>query len=214
MARHYELEVRSRNGKLARRVFAALLWILPLATIPCFARPAPQGAHPGAQSNRPRLENNPQAHLGPWLQRHQNLSPEEQEKALQNEPGFSRLPPETQQRLLTRLRQLNRMPPVQRQRMVDSIEAMEHMSPEMRQQVRASVQQFRTLPEDRQRLMKKAFRDLREYPPEQRQAMMNSERFQAQFTPQERSILGNMLAVEPYRPANGAGLNDGVQYGH
>jgi hypothetical protein len=91
---------------------------------------------------------------------------------------------------------------------------LEHLSPEMRQQVRASVQEFHTLPVDRQRLMKKALRDLREYPPEQREAMMNSGQFQAQFTPQERSILGNILAVEPYQPVHGSGLDNGLEYGH
>ena len=207
MARHNELEARSHSGKLARRVFAALLLVLPVMATPCFARPA-------QQAPRPRFENNQQAHLGTWLQRHQNLSPEQQERALQSEPGFKGLPPETQQKLLDRLRQINRMPPNQRQRTVDRIEAMEHLSPEMRQQVRASVQEFRALPADRQRLMKKAFRDLREYPPEQREAMMNSGQFQAQFTPQERSILGNILAVEPYQPVHGSGLDNGLQYGH
>jgi hypothetical protein len=44
--------------------------------------------------------------------------------------------------------------------------------------------------------------------------MMNSGQFQAQFSPQERNILGNLLAVEPYHPAHGAGLDNGVQYGH
>ena len=161
MASHNELEARSHSGKLARGVFAALLLVLPLAAAPCFARPAQQG-------QRPRFENNQQPHLGTWLQRHGNLSPEQQERALQSEPGFNRLPPETQQKLLDRLRQINQMPPNQRQRTVDRIEAMEHLSPQMRQQVRASVQEFHALPEDRQRLMKKAFRDLREYPPEQR----------------------------------------------
>jgi Protein of unknown function (DUF3106) len=205
MAIDNQHESRSHSGKLARSVFAVLLLVLPLAS--CFARPAQQGP-------RPRLENNQQAHLGTWLQRHGNLTPEQQEKALQSEPGFNRLAPEQQQRLLGRLRQLNRMPPNQRQRTVDRIEAMEHLTPQMRQQVRASFQEFHTLPEDRQRLMKKAFRDLREYPPEQREAMMNSGQFQAQFSPQERSILGNLLAVEPYQPAHGAGLDNGVQYGH
>jgi hypothetical protein len=208
MARRNELEATSRTGKLARGVFAALFLVLPLAVAPlsCFARPAmQQGAHP-------RMENN-QPHLGTWLQRHGNLSPEQQEKALQNEPGFNRLAPETQQKLLDRLRQINRMPPNQRQRTVDRIEAMERLSPQMRQQVRASVQQFHALPEDRQRLMKKAFRDLREYPPEQRQAMMNSGQFQAQFTPQERSILGNILAVEPYQSVHGSSLDNGLEYG-
>jgi hypothetical protein len=205
MAIDNQLERRSHSGKLARSVFTVLLLVFSLGS--CFARPPQQG-------QRPRFENNQQAHLGTWLQRHGNLTPEQQEKALRSEPGFSRLAPEQQQRLLGRLQQLNRMPPNQRQRTVDHIEAMEHLTPEMRQQVRASFQEFHTLPEDRQRLMKKAFRDLREYPPEQRHAMMNSGQFQAQFSPQERSILGNLLAVEPYHPAHGAGLDNGVQYGH
>lgn len=206
MARHNELETTSLRGKLARRVFAALL-LLPLAAAPCLARPAQQ------QGMRPRFENNQQPHLGTWLQRHQNLTPEQQERALQSEPGFNRLPPETQQRLLTRLRQLNTMPAEQRQRTVDRIEAMEHLTPQMRQQVRASFQDFRTLPPDRQRMVRKAFRDLREYPPEQRTAMMNSPKFQAQFSPQERGILGNILAVEPYQAVHGPRPDDGLEYG-
>jgi hypothetical protein len=205
MAMDNELERRSLSGKLARSVFTVLLLVLPLSS--CFARPPQQGP-------RPRFESNQPAHLGTWLERHGNLTPEQQEKALQSEPGFSQLAPDQQQRLLSRLRQLNRMPPKQRQRTVDHIEAMERLTPQMRQQVRASFQEFRALPEDRQRLMKKAFRDLREYPPEQRQAMMSSSQFQAQFSPQERGILGNLLAVEPYEPSHGAGLDNGIQYGH
>ena len=206
MARLNELETTSLRGKLARRVLAALLLVLPLAVSPCFARPAQQGTHP-------RFENNQQPHLGAWLQRHQNLTPEQQEKALQSEPGFKELPPETQQRLLSRLQQLNKMPPEQRQRMLDHIEAMEHLTPQMRQQVLASIQDFHSLPPDRQRLMRKAFRDLREYPPEQRTAMMNSPKFQAQFSPQERSILGNLLAVESYHAVHGPRPEDGLEYG-
>jgi Protein of unknown function (DUF3106) len=207
MARHNEIETIPHSGKLARSVFAALLVILPLAASTCLARPAPQGP-------RPRYENNQQPHLGTWLERHGNLPPEQQERALQSEPGFNRLPPETQQKLLNRLRQINRMPPGQRQRTVDHIEALERLSPQMRQQVRASFQDFHALPEDRQRMVRKAFRDLREYPPEQRQALMSSGQFQTQFSPQERYILGNILAVEPYHPTPRSGLDNGLQYGH
>ena len=207
MASHNEHEATSRSGKLARALFAALLLAVP-AMVPtyCFARPALQG-------QRPRFESNPQAHLGPWLQHHGNLAPEQQEHALQSEPGFNHLPPETQQKLLNRLRQIDRMPPNQRQRTIDHIEAMERLTPQMRQQVRMSVQEFHSLPEDRQRMVKKAFRDLREYPPEQRAVMMNSGQFQEQFTPQERGILGNILAVEPYRPVRGSSLGNGLEYG-
>jgi hypothetical protein len=207
MERHNELAGTSLRGKLARGVYAALLLILPLSAAPCFAHPALQGG------GHPRFENNQQPHLGVWLQRHGNLTPEQQERALRSEPGFNRLSPETQQKLLDRLRQINRMPPQQRQRAVDRVERLEHMTPQMRQQVSASVQELHFLPEDRQRLVRKAFRDLREYPPEQRQAMMNSGQFQAQFTPQERYILGNILAAEPYEPVHGSGLGNGLEYG-
>jgi hypothetical protein len=207
MARHNELETNSLHGKVARRVLVALLLGLSLAAAPSFGRPPQQpGAHP-------RFENNQQPHLGMWLQRHQNLSPQQQERALQSEPGFTQLPPETQQRLLSRLQQLNRMPPEQRQRTLDRIEAMERLTPQMRQQVRASFQDFRSLPPDRQRMVRKAFRDLREYPPEQRTAMMNSPKFAAQFSPQERSILGNILAVEPYQAIHGPRPDNGLEYG-
>jgi hypothetical protein len=206
MAIRYELECKPQRGKLARSVFATLLLILPLSVTTCFARPAPQAL-------RPRFENN-QAHLGAWLQRHGNLTSQQQERALQSEPGFNRLPAETQQKLMNRLQQLNRMPPNQRQRTIDHIEALERLTPQMRQQVRGSFQDFHALPEDRQRMVRKAFRDLREYPPEQRQALMNSNQFRAQFTPQERGILGNILAVEPYHPMPRSGLDNGLQYGH
>jgi hypothetical protein len=212
--------MRPVRGKAARSVFAILLWMLAVSPIPIFARPGAQPGRASSQSVRQvapgRGQGSQQQHLGKWLDRHQGLSPQEQQRALQSEPGFNRLPPETQQRLMGRLQQLNRMPPAQRQRMTDRIEAMEKLSPQMRQQVQSSFMQFRSMPPDRQLMMKKAFRDLREFPPEQRQAMMNSGRFQAQFSPQERNVLGNMLAVEPYRPAaNGPGVGYAApQYGH
>ena len=204
-----QLVITSRIGKRARSLFATLGLAFAVSALPalCFARPGQP------QPPRPRFDNNQQAHLGTWLQRHGNLSAQQQERALQGEPGFNRLEPDQQQKLLDRLHQINRMPPDQRQRTVDRIEAMEHLSPQMRQQVRSSVQQFHALPADRQRLVKKAFRDLREYPPEQRGVLMNSGQFQSQFSPQERNILGNILVVEPYQAVHGSSLGNGLQDG-
>jgi hypothetical protein len=195
----------SHSGKFVYSVFPLLLLFSLFAAAPaiCFARP-------NSQITRPRFEHN-QPHLGEWLQRHEKLSPEDQQKALATEPGFNRLPQETRQKLFDRLQQINRMPPRQRQRTVDRIEALEHLTPQRREQVRASFQDFRTLAEDRQRMVKKAFRDLRQCPPEQRLAMINSSEFQGRFTPKERRILGDILAVEPYRLIRGPGLENGLQ---
>ncbi len=156
---------------------------------------------PGQQPMRPQ-QSNPNGggeHLGSWMHQHQNQSPQEQERALRQEPGFNRLAPQQQQNLVNRLHQLNQMPPQQRARTLDRIENMERLSPERRQAVRSSAQQLGELPPDRKRMVQKAFRDLRDMPPEQRQAVMNSPQFAGQFSAQERSIMGNLLTVEPYQ---------------
>jgi hypothetical protein len=141
-----------------------------------------------------------QEHLGEWMQRHSNMSPAEQQRALGNEPGFRELPQDTQQRMRDRLTQLNNMSPARRQRLLDRTEAMERLTPPQRQQVRGAMQQLGALPQDRRRLVARAFRDLREMPPQQRQSVLNSERFRGQFSNEERSTLSNLLAVEPYLP--------------
>lgn len=143
-------------------------------------------------------------HLGDWLQTHQRLAPAEQEKALQREPGFNKLPGDQQQRLVNRLHDLNNKSPQQRQRTIDRVEVWERLSPEQKRQVSNSTMQLRSLPPDRQIPLRRAFRDLRDVPPGQRQAILNSSEFQSQFTPQERGVLSNLLTVEPYPPSRPA----------
>lgn len=152
-----------------------------------------------------------QEHLAQWMDRHSNLPLAEQQRALENEPGFRDLPPPTQQRMRDRLTQLNNMTPEQRQRILDRTEAMERLTLPQRQQVRSAMQQLGGLPEDRRRLVARAFRDLREMPQPQRQAILDSDRFRGQFSDQERSTLSNLLAVEPYLPVRRP--NDGTTYG-
>ncbi len=182
-----------------------------------FANPTPQNSRPpyppppskprginadglGSQSN----PNDRGEHLGSWMRQHGNQSSEEQERALEREPGFNHLAPQQQQNLVNRLHQLDQMPPAQRQRTLNRIESMERLSPERRQAVRSSFSQLGQLPQDRKRMVQKAFRDLRDMPPEQRQAVINSPQFAGQFSAQERSIMSNLLVVEPYQHAGPA----------
>ena len=53
-------------------------------------------------------------HLAQWMSLHSSLTPEQQQRALAEEPGFTHLPEGTQQRLRERLSQLDAMPPAQR----------------------------------------------------------------------------------------------------
>ena len=140
-------------------------------------------------------------HLPQWYRRHQNLSPQQQERALRTQPGFNRLPPWKQQRLFERLRQLNAMPPLQRERTLQRMEALERLSPEQRRQVRATVQQIFQMPMERRRRIRDAFESLSQSPPPQRQALLNSPEFKRRFTPHELQMLTILMTVEPYTPA-------------
>src|SRR5579871_4946657 len=172
------------------------------------------GQHPSTQPSphagaSPKQQN--QEHLAQWMDRHSNLPLADQQRALQQEPGFRDLPPQTQQRMLDRLSQLNNMTPEKRRRIIEHNEAMAHLTPPQRQQVRGAMQQLGSLPEDRRRLVARAFRDLREMPEPQRQAILSSDRFRGEFSDQERNTLSSLLAVEPFIPVQRP--NDAPDFG-
>lgn len=161
--------------------------------------PKAQGAF-RAQAG-PKVGSRPnQEHLAQWMDRHRDLSPQQQQFELRREPGFNQLPPQTQQRMLDRLTQLNSMPEQQRRRILERNEVMERLTLPQRQQVRSAMQDLGSLPVDRRRLVARAFRDLREMPVQQRQAILSSDRIRSQFSDQERNTLVNLLNVEPYLP--------------
>ena len=165
-------------------------------------QPRPQSAPPQQQMHSFPTQNRPgqPQHLPEWLNGHQNLTPQQRENALRQEPGFNRLPQDQQQRLINRMHTLNNAPPQERQRMLQRNENFERLNPEQKAGVRGASQAFHQMPPERQNVMRHAFQDLRGIPPEQRSSVLNSARFQQQFSPQERTVLGNLLSVEPYQP--------------
>jgi len=158
----------------------------------------PQGNAPPRQVPRPPAAE--QRHGGDWLRSHQNLSPAEQEKALQNDPQFRKLPAQQQQRLVNRLQKFNSLPPQEQQRRLNRIETWEHLTPQQKQQARQLAQQWKQLSPDRQRMMKTAIGDLRAMPPEQRESVLESDRFKGMFSEQERSMLRETTKL-PLAPA-------------
>lgn len=202
-------------------VGAALLVLS--AITPAFARgPAQKPKTPPAvRENRPaaqpRAESRPAAapnaavraaqnqdHLQQWMENHKNLSLADQQRALQNEPGFRELPAQVQQRELNQLGRRYNMPQPQRDRKLERNEILEHMSAPQLQQYHGAVQAFAAMSPDRRRLTARAILDLREMPPDQREQVINSQRFAGQFSDSERSTIHTLLSVEPYPPAHAA----------
>jgi hypothetical protein len=139
-------------------------------------------------------------HLAEWMNQHRDLTPQQQQQALQREPGFSNLPAQTQQRMRDRLAQLDAMSPEQRQRLLARNEALERLTPDQRAQFRGAMSQLGGLPEDQRRAVAHTFHALRELPPEQRISAFATGRYGPPLNDNERTVLFNLLRVEPLMP--------------
>jgi len=138
-------------------------------------------------------------HLPEWMEQHRGMTLEQQQAALDREPGFRELPLQTQLQMHQRLAQLNAMPADQRARVLAHTEAMERLSPGQRSQVRGVMEQLGSLPQDQRRQVMRSFRELRMVLPEQRFAMMNSPRY-SWLNYQQRIVLTNLIFIAPMLP--------------
>lgn len=156
----------------------------------------------GGFAQRPPMPAAPQRgeHLSQWMRRRSELTLEQQQHALQLEPGFRQLPPEMQQRMMDRLQKLNQMPPDRRERLLQRNEAIERMTPQQRHNYYIATQAWHNMPPDRLRATAQAFNQLRRMPMEQRDAALNSPQFRSRLTDQERITMGILLSAEPVLP--------------
>lgn len=185
--------------------YALALATLTVAAVPALAwqqapapieRRAPAPGH-AAAARRQVMHGE---HLAEWMNQHGSLSPQQQQQALESEPGFHDLPPQTQQRMLQRLNQLDAMAPAQRQRVIARTEAMERLTPEQRGEVRTAMSQLGALPFEDRRQVAQLFRSLRDLPANQRIPALQSGRFPTLVSEQDRAVLMNLLRVEPMLP--------------
>jgi hypothetical protein len=152
--------------------------------------------------NQNHSQARPGGHAGDWLRRYKGMSPGEQERALQSDPAFRRLPPERQQLLRQRLHHFASLPPEQQQRMLNRMETWEHLTPGQKQQARELFGRMQQLPPDRRRMVTTAVRDLRAMPPGQREAIIDSNRFRGMFSPEERDIMRGATRLPLAAPEN------------
>jgi hypothetical protein len=198
-----------RGKHMARYSAAIVLFIAAALPLPCLAqrnrpRPAPPSrqAAPaqGEMRAQPQEGARQQGHAGDWLRRYKDLPPDEQEKALQNDPAFQKLPPERQELLRQRLQRFSNLTPDKQLQILNRMETWEHLTPEQKEQARQIHAQMHQLPPDRQRMVRTAVRDLRAMPPEQREQVINSDRFKSMFSDQERGIMREVTRL-PLAPA-------------
>ena len=173
-------------------IFASLLSLpaVPQAKNPRVVPPQ-QNQHNKNQQGQPARK------MGDWLREHRNLTPAQQEKALESDPHFKNLSTDKQAALRERLRKFNSLPPQQQERALQRMEFMNQLSPDQRKQIRDANQQLEVLPVERKVMVHKALRHLRQMSPEERQQVLQSDKFRSTFSDQEQTILKNLAAIAP-----------------
>lgn len=158
-------------------------------------RPAGGNNPPHAQQGNRNNGQKPADKLGDWLKNHKNLTPDQQEKVLENDPNFKRLSPDRQVQLKERLRKFNNLTPEQRERAVQRMQVWEKLTPDQRNQVRDANQQLQELPQQRQIMVHRALRHLVQMSPQERQQEFESDKFKSTFSDQEQNILKNLSGI-------------------
>jgi len=206
-----------RGKQITGYCATVVLMIAAFVPVPCLAqrnRPHPTPP-PKQQAPKPKppMQGEMRAgqppvsaqrgHSGDWLRRYKDLPPDEQERALQNDPAFQKLPQERQQLLRQRLQRFSNLPPEKQLQVLNRMETWEHLTPEQKEQARQIHGQMQQLPPERQNMMRTAIRDLRAMPPAQREQVINSERFKGMFSEQERGIMREVTRLPLAPPEEG-----------
>jgi hypothetical protein len=168
--------------------------------------PAPAHPAPAPQQHMSRPPGNPaqpQRHAGDWLRQYKDLPPDEQERALANDPAFKKLPQARQQILRERLQHFSSLPPQRQIQILNRMDTWEHLTPDQKQEARQVFGQMRQLPPDRRRMVHTAIDDLRTMPAEQRESVINSDKFKGMFSDQERQLMRDATRLPLAPPDSG-----------
>ncbi|HWG59963.1 MAG TPA: DUF3106 domain-containing protein [Candidatus Acidoferrales bacterium] len=155
------------------------------------ARPnaTPKANKAADQNPRPNLRG--MEGLPPkWIEKLQNMSPEEQQRFLQNNRRFQKLPPRRQAQILNNLQKWNHRSPTEQNALRDRARILERMSPAQRQYLRnVLLPQWQQLTAERRQLINGRLHTLQGMSASDRADALKDPKFMQGLTPDEQSIL-------------------------
>jgi hypothetical protein len=161
---------------------------------PQYAAPSTVPARP--QEARPHQFYRGQGpHNGDWLRNTMQLSPQEQQRRLEQDQRFRQLPPQRQQQLLNRLHNFNAMPVQQQQRVLNRMEMIEHLPPEQQRRAETLFGEFRGLDPQRKNMMRGTLRQMRTMPPDARLHFLGSSQIRSLYSPDEIRMLYDFNSI-------------------
>lgn len=152
-----------------------------------------------ANANSAKAKPNARAMEGlpsKWAAQLRDMSPEEQQRFMQNNQQFQHLPPERQDQIRQNLQRWNNLTPEQKQRAREAEAALERMTPEQRQYVRETLlPKWQAMPLERRRAMNRHLAMLRNMSPATQETALNDPRFMQGLSPEEQSMLRELNSL-------------------
>lgn len=130
------------------------------------------------------------------LQRFETMSPEQQEKFLENNRRFQSLPPERQAQIRQNLQRWNGLSPAQKDEMIHRNQVWQRMSPEQRQEYRTQIlPKWQGMTADQRQLVIGRLHTLQGMTPDQQRKALNDPRFMQGLTPEQQSVLRDLHSL-------------------
>jgi hypothetical protein len=131
-----------------------------------------------------------------WVERLRDVTPEAQERFLENNQQFHQLPPWRQAQIRRNLENWNRLSTAERNAIRDRERIWEQMSPQQRQYVtNVLLPQWQRMRPERKQLINGRLHTLQAMSPPERQAALEDPRFMRGLSPDEQSVLRNLNSL-------------------
>ena len=140
----------------------------------------------------------------PFLERLRQMSPQDQDRFLNNNRRFRQMTPEAQARFRENLRRWNAMTPEEKRAVMDRQKIWQSMSPEQRRRVREEIMpRWESMDPQRRRAIVRRLSVLRPLSEEEREAKLKDEAFLAGLNAEEREILQTVAKLRLPAPEHG-----------
>jgi hypothetical protein len=128
-----------------------------------------------------------------WVDRLQDMPPEQQERFMQNNARFNSLPPQQQEQIRRRLQVWNGLTPQQQQEIREREQIWEQLTPAQQSYVRNVLQpRWQTLPPQRKAAILQHLRALNNLNDADREARLNDPAFNQGLSPDEQQMLRDL----------------------
>jgi hypothetical protein len=200
---------RSKWSESVSRRWLNLALAATMASPPAWALPA-QAHQRGQRGRPPQMRAMKPPARGPvgghpnnpgmppkWMQRLQQMPPDQQQRFLENNHRFQSLPPQEQALVRDRLKLWNTLTPQQRAALMQREQIWQRMTPDQRREVtQVILPEWRQLPPQRHQVLIQKLQQLQGLSDSDRKKQLKDPAFTQDLSPEDRNLLEEMSKLK------------------